>query len=258
MEPRTIRVLIANDEAVLRSALADLISSDDAFELVGAARNADEAIAMAEATKPDVAIVDVRMPGGGGLRVAEELRERAPGTRVIAHTAVDDRTTVVRMRRGGAVGYLAKGTAPSDIIDAIRGASRGQPIASSDVMSALVKDLATRLEHEEIATSAQRARIDLITLANEGAGRSMAFQPIVELERQTLQGLEALARFDGERDWPGPPVVLRGRRRGARRRARAGVHPRCVRPDGPAPDGHLPVGQRLAQHRGFVGPVGPP
>lgn len=198
----TIRVLIADDEAVLRSALADLVASDDGFELVGAARDADEAIAMAEATKPDVALIDVRMPGGGGLRVAEELRERVPSARVIAHTAVDDRTTVVRMLRGGAVGYLVKGTPPAEIIGAIRGASRGQPTVSSDVMSALVKDLAAQLEREEISTSMQRERTQLITRAIEGEGRSMAFQPIVELEHETLVGLEALARFDREPGWP--------------------------------------------------------
>ena len=61
-----IRVLVADDEVVLLEALADLIGSDDDFELVGSARDANEAIGMAERTHPDVALVDVRMPSGGG------------------------------------------------------------------------------------------------------------------------------------------------------------------------------------------------
>jgi len=197
-----IRVLIADDEAVLRTALADLVTSDDGLELVGAARDADEAIAMAEATSPDVALVDVRMPAGGGLRVAEELHRRAPNTRVIAHTAVDDRATVVRMLRSGAVGYLVKGTPPADILVAIRGASRGQPTVSPDVMSGLVKDLSAQLEREEVATTTRLERVERITRAIEGEGRSLVFQPIVELATARLVGVEALSRFDGDPDWP--------------------------------------------------------
>ncbi|HZD16716.1 MAG TPA: EAL domain-containing protein [Actinomycetota bacterium] len=203
-ETGTIRVLIADDEAVLRNALADLVTSDDGFELVGAARDADEAIALAEATRPDVALIDVRMPGGGGLRVAQELQQRAPDIRVIAHTAVDDRATVVRMLHGGAVGYLVKGTSPADILGAIRGAARGQSAMSPDVMSGLVRDLATRLEREEVAQTSRRERIQRISAAIEGEDRSLAFQPIVELEGSARVGVEALARFTGEPTWSVP------------------------------------------------------
>lgn len=203
MEGGPIRVLIADDEAVLRSALADLIGSDYDFDLVATAKDADEAIALAEQTTPDVALVDVRMPGGGGLRVAEELRARLPGTRVLAHTAVDDRATVVRMLQGGAVGYLVKGTQPAEILSAIRRAARGFPSVSPDVMSGLVKELAEQLERQEVASSERRSRIERINHAIEGDGRTAVYQPIVELETQRLVGLEALARFEADDDpWP--------------------------------------------------------
>jgi EAL domain-containing protein (putative c-di-GMP-specific phosphodiesterase class I)/CheY-like chemotaxis protein len=203
MPDGAIRVLVADDEAVLRTALADLVASDYDFELVGMAKDADEAIALAEETHPDVALVDVRMPAGGGLRVAEELRKRMPGTKVLAHTAVDDRATVVRMLQGGAVGYLVKGTQPTEILAAIRRAARGFPSVSPEVMSGLVKDLADQLQREEIATSQQAARIERITRAIEGNGRSTAFQPILELDGHRLVGMEALARFPQEEDpWP--------------------------------------------------------
>jgi len=200
-----IRVLIADDEAVLRAALADLVQSDDSFELVGAARDADEAIAMAEATKPDVALVDVRMPAGGGLRVAEELRQLMPQTRVLAHSAVDDRASVVRMLEGGAVGYLVKGTAPTEILGAIVRAARGQLSVSPEVMTGLVKDLAEQLQRQETATTERTAKVERIERAIEGHGRSMVYQPIVELDGHRVIGMEALARFaaDGE-SWPIP------------------------------------------------------
>ncbi len=198
-----IRVLIADDEAVLRSALADLVASDYDFEVVGTAKDADEAISLAEETRPDVALVDVRMPAGGGLRVAEELRQRLPGTRVLAHTAVDDRATVVRMLQGGAVGYLVKGTQPSEILGAIRRAARGFPSVSPEVMSGMVKDLADQLQREEVASTERKARIERISRAVAGEGRRMVFQPIMELEDHRVVGMEALARFEpGEDPWP--------------------------------------------------------
>ena len=141
VEP-VVRVLVADDEAVLRAALADLVASDPGFQLVGAGRDADEAIELAAANHPDVALVDVRMPGGGGMRVVEEIHARSPRTRVLAHTAIDDRSTVVRMMQAGAVGYLVKGTPPGEIIAAIRRAAKGLPSVSPEVMSGLVKDLA--------------------------------------------------------------------------------------------------------------------
>jgi len=198
-------VLIADDEAVLRAALADLVRSDDSFELVGSARDADEAIALAEAMKPDVALVDVRMPGGGGLRVAEELRHLLPQTRVLAHSAVNDRASVVRMLEGGAVGYLVKGTAPAEILGAIVRAARGQLSVSPEVMTGLVQDLAEQLQLQEVATSERLAKVHRIDRVIEGHGRSMVYQPIVELEGHRTMGMEALARFvDESEPWPIP------------------------------------------------------
>jgi EAL domain-containing protein (putative c-di-GMP-specific phosphodiesterase class I)/CheY-like chemotaxis protein len=198
-----IRVLVADDEAVLRNALGDLVASDYEFELVGMAKDADEAIALAEDTRPDVALIDVRMPAGGGLRVAEELRQRLPATKVLAHTAVDDRATVVRMLQSGAVGYLVKGTQPMEILAAIRRAARGFPSVSPEVMSGMVKDLAEQLQREEIATSERQARVERIMQVVEGGGRSTVFQPILELEGHRLVGVEALARFpEGDDPWP--------------------------------------------------------
>ena len=193
-----IRVLVADDEPVLLEALADLIGSDGDFELVGSARDASEAISLAEQSRPDVALVDVRMPNGGGLRVAEELRDRLPEVRVIAHTAVDDRATVVRLLNGGAVGYLVKGTPPAEILGAIRRAARGQTSLSPEVMSGMVSDLSEQLHRDELATSERRDRIERISRAIEGHGRTNVYQPIMELDGHAVVGMEALARFATE------------------------------------------------------------
>jgi EAL domain-containing protein (putative c-di-GMP-specific phosphodiesterase class I)/ActR/RegA family two-component response regulator len=197
-----IRVMVADDEAVIRDTLAELVASDPALELVGSARNADEAIAVAEATHPDVALVDVRMPGGGGMRVAEVVHSSLPKTRVLALTVAADRTTVVHMLESGAVGYLVKGTAPTEIVASIVRAARGQPTISPDVITGLVKGLAEQLQREETESFELQARTSLITAAMEGDGRSIVYQPIVELEDHSVVGMEALSRFnDTESDW---------------------------------------------------------
>jgi EAL domain-containing protein (putative c-di-GMP-specific phosphodiesterase class I)/ActR/RegA family two-component response regulator len=197
-----IRVMVADDEAVIRDTLAELVASDPALELVGSARNADEAIAVAEATHPDVALVDVRMPGGGGMRVAEVVHSSLPKTRVLALTVAADRTTVVHMLESGAVGYLVKGTAPTEIVASIVRAARGQPSISPDVMTGLVKGLAEQLQREETESIELQARTALISAAMEGDGRSIVYQPIVELADHSVVGMEALSRFNlTESDW---------------------------------------------------------
>ncbi len=125
-----IRVLIADDEPALRIALADLLAHEDSIRLVGTAGDADEAIELAVSARPDVALVDVKMPAGGGPRAAREIIKVSPATRVIALSAFEDRPTVLEMLRAGAVGYLVKGTAAEEIVDVDhpRHGRRDQPV----------------------------------------------------------------------------------------------------------------------------------
>ena len=96
-----IRVLVAEDEEPLRAAICDLIAGEDGLELAAVASSADEAIEQAREVKPDVALLDVRMPGGGGPRAAMEIRSVSPDTRSIALSAYEDRSNVLEMLRAG-------------------------------------------------------------------------------------------------------------------------------------------------------------
>jgi DNA-binding NarL/FixJ family response regulator len=105
---RGLRVLIADDNDLVRGALRELIDSDDRFRVVALAGDADAAVATARDARPDVAVVDVRMPGGGPAAV-RGIREVAPATRVVACTAYDDAASREEMRAAGVVAYLVKG-----------------------------------------------------------------------------------------------------------------------------------------------------
>lgn len=190
-----IRVLIADDEPALRGALADLLAHEDDVVLIGAAGDADEAIAIAGDVRPDVALVDVSMPAGGGPRAAREIARCSPGTRVIALSAFEDRPTVLEMLRAGAVGYLVKGTAGEEIVGSIQKVMAGGASLSSEVIAGIVHELAKQLRREDDERERLDARRGEIERFVAGEGVSMAFQPIVDLVTNETVGLEALARF---------------------------------------------------------------
>ena len=108
MSTGRIRLMLADDEASILEAMSELVSMDKDIHVVGTARDAGEAIDLAELHAPDVALLDVRMPGGGGSRAAREIRRRSPETRIVALSASTDPRTVASMVRAGAVGYVGK------------------------------------------------------------------------------------------------------------------------------------------------------
>jgi PAS domain S-box-containing protein len=125
---RPTTVLIADDDAAVLEALRELIDDEPRLELIAAAESVDEALAAARRQGPDVALVDVQMPDGGGERLARELREISRGTRVVAHSAFDDAATVRSMVRSGAKGYLAKGRSGTDLVEVLLGFGRGEEL----------------------------------------------------------------------------------------------------------------------------------
>jgi len=118
-------VLIADDDRVVREILSATIRREASLRLAAAATDADEAIAAAAAEQPDVAIVDVHMPGGG-VRATRGIKRRSPSTAVLALSSADDRETVVKMLDAGAIGYLVKGASAESILEAIESAASGR------------------------------------------------------------------------------------------------------------------------------------
>jgi signal transduction histidine kinase len=147
-----IKVLIAEDEAAVREALADLVGSDPDLELVGAVKDAAEAIEVALREHVDVALVDVKMPAGGGAHATREIRRGSPHTQVVALSAYEDRRTVLEMLRAGVVGYVVKGTSADEILYTIRRSMRGQGSLSVEVTADVIHELAELLERSEDLT----------------------------------------------------------------------------------------------------------
>ena len=120
-----LRVLISDDDPMIRDALRDVLEAESDIAVVAVARDAEEAISLAERHSPAVAVLDVRMPGGGGPRAAREIRQRSPGTRILAFSAYDDINTVAEMTQAGISEYLMKGAPNVEIIAAVRRVASG-------------------------------------------------------------------------------------------------------------------------------------
>ncbi len=119
-----IRLLIADDDPMIRLTLSALIDKEPGFELVGAAEDADQAIDLADRRRPDIVLLDFNMPGGGGVRAAMRIHEAHPNIRLVAVSADDSQAAQYDMSRAGAVGYLVKGSPDEEIVRVIRSAVR--------------------------------------------------------------------------------------------------------------------------------------
>ena len=120
-----IRVLIADDHAILREGIRALLKTADEIEVVGEASDGQGALDEAERLHPDVVLMDVAMPGLGGLEATLQLRKRSPEIKVLVLTQYEDREYLRRFLAVGVSGYLLKKTAGAELISAIRAVSRG-------------------------------------------------------------------------------------------------------------------------------------
>ncbi len=190
-----ITVMVADDEVEVRRVLVEMIAEDPTLVLVGAARDADEAIELAGTYQPDVALLDVIMPGGGGARAAHEIRARSPETKMLAFSAHRDGKSVRDMLEQGVTGYLVKGSSIEEILHAIRRGAAGEASLSHEVQSYVVQEFGRQAERQRAETSRRRLHRDRIQRVIHGEGLSIVFQPIRNLRTGIAVGFEALARF---------------------------------------------------------------
>ena len=137
--PRT-RVMIADDHAVVRHGLRALVETQPDLAVVAEAGDAPEAIAEARRVRPDVLLLDLGMPGGGGMRVLEQLAGSTPAIRILILSMHDDPAYIRSAFAGGALGYVVKRARGSDVLDAIRAVARGDryvdPVTTGAVVGA--------------------------------------------------------------------------------------------------------------------------
>jgi DNA-binding NarL/FixJ family response regulator len=135
---RPITLLIADDHPVVRDGLSGMFAADPGFEVVGEAANGDEAVRLARALRPDVILMDLRMPGMDGLTAITELTRRGIAARVLVLTTYDTDSYVLPAIEAGATGYLLKDAPRAELLRAVRAAADGKAVLSPSVATLLM------------------------------------------------------------------------------------------------------------------------
>ena len=157
----TIRVLIAEDQTMVRGALAALLDLEEDLEIVAEASRGDEVVPAALGALPDVALLDIEMPGGDGLTAAAALKESLPSCRVIMLTTFGRAGYLRRAMESGALGFLLKDAPSSELATAIRRAIAGERVVDSGLATAALSEGANPLtEREMLSASANGATIE--------------------------------------------------------------------------------------------------
>jgi DNA-binding NarL/FixJ family response regulator len=139
----TIRVFLLDDHEVVRRGVRDLIEgqSDGEIEVVGEASSADEALRRVPAIRPDVAILDVRLPDGNGVEVCRDIRSRNPEVRCLMLTSFADDEALIDSIMAGAAGYVLKQVRGSDLVDSVRRVAAGQSLLDPTVTATVLERL---------------------------------------------------------------------------------------------------------------------
>ena len=180
-----IRVAVADDELTVVDVLRAIIGSDPSLRFVGAAHNAEDAIELTMRERPDVVLLDVRMPGGGGFRAAREITKRCAPTKVVALSAHEDSDTVIGMISAGASAYVPKGDPTDKILRTIHRANDPDHVtADRPPQLTLISPMLPRRTQQ--STAVANAILDGVISAE--------FEPIAELATGRVVGLDARPR----------------------------------------------------------------
>jgi DNA-binding NarL/FixJ family response regulator len=217
----TIRVFLLDDHEIVRRGVRELLEANDDLEIVGEAATAAEGVARIPAVKPDVAVVDMRLPDGNGVEVCREVRSRDESIQCLILTSYADDEALFDSIMAGAAGYLLKQIKGTDLVDAIRRVASGQSLLDPSVTARVLERLRKGPEEDERLarlTEQERKILDLIAegMTNRQIGEHMFLaEKTVKnyvsnllsklgMERRTEAAVFA-ARLPGKRRTDAPP-----------------------------------------------------
>lgn len=199
-----IRVLLAEDQGMLRGALATLLGLEEDIEVVGEAAHGDEAVAVARKTRPDIALLDIEMPGKDGITSAVELREAVPDCRIVMLTTFGRPQYLRRALEAGASAFLVKDSPARELAAAIRRVLAGEqvidPALAAAALSAGPNPLSPR-EHDALAASAHCSTIgDIAHRLNLSEGTVRNYLSAAIRKTSARNRIEAV-RIAEQRGW---------------------------------------------------------
>lgn len=172
-----VRLVIADDHELARAGLRSMLTGQRGLEVIGEATNGREALALCRHLKPDLALLDVRMPEMDGLVATRAIKQECPATSVILITIHDNPEYLLEALKAGAAGYLLKDVSQGELVRALRRVLRGESILDEQLMIRLLRRLAKEMPYEADGTAAllsQREREVLQLLAEGKTNREIA------------------------------------------------------------------------------------
>ncbi|QPL05677.1 MULTISPECIES: response regulator [Actinomyces] len=160
---RPVTVVLADDQALMRMGFQMVLDAEDGIEVVGEASDGSSALAQARALKPDVILMDVRMPGMNGIEATAAITAQCPGTRILILTTFDLDEYAFAGLRAGASGFLLKDTQPTELAEAIRTVASGEAVVSPRVTQRMLEMFASHLPQDGREASAEDERIAALT-----------------------------------------------------------------------------------------------
>ena len=168
MDTDRIRVFLLDDHEVVRRGLHDLLESEGDIEIVGESGSAREATARIPALRPDVAVLDARLPDGSGIDVCRDVRSTDPSIKALILTSYDDDEALFAAIMAGAAGYVLKQIGAGDLVDSVRRVAAGQSLIDPQLMARVLERVRSGPpEHEELAGLTEQER-KILALIAEG------------------------------------------------------------------------------------------
>jgi DNA-binding NarL/FixJ family response regulator len=154
-----VRVVVVDDDELVRLGLRMVLGADPVIEVVGEAVDGLDALAVVDREHPDVVLMDIRMPRWDGLAALRRLRPAHPGTAVVVLTTFDTDDLVLTALRDGAAGFLLKNTPPQDLLAAVRAVAEGRPMLSPSVTAQLIAAVSRRPDPARAGEARQRLAV---------------------------------------------------------------------------------------------------
>lgn len=181
------RILLVDDHAIVRLGLSTLLNDQSDMEVIGEASTAGEAVKAVEKFHPDVVLMDIRLPGEGGIEATRQLTEKFPSSKVVMLTSFADDELVVRAIRAGAVGYILKQVETDELLRAIQAAGRGESVLDSSTTARLlsrVREAERKADEDAFRDLSNREMDVLVPLARGKTNAEIA--ELLNLSEKTV------------------------------------------------------------------------
>lgn len=191
--PAVVRIVLADDHTVVREGLRALIEAQPDLRVVGEARDGDEACRCARELAPDVLLLDLSMPGGGGADVAERVARDCPDVRVLVLSMHEERGYVSRLLRAGVAGYVGKRVAATELVRALRTVAAGGTYVDPSLAGALLREPTLRRAHAAELTTREAEVVRLVARGHSNKEIAAALQISVKtVETHKAHGMSKL------------------------------------------------------------------